>query len=144
MEKLTKILNFGNGIPYLKDVLLLLMRLTLAYGFWSPAIMKWQSLEGTASWFDSMGYPLPFIAAVLAALTEISGIILLSIGFGSRLIAVPMIFVMLVAILTVHKGNGFDAGDNGFEIPLYYILMLMVIIGFGPGKFSLDNLMSKR
>ena len=33
-----------------------------------------------------------------------------------------LMIVMLVAIFTVHIGNGFAAGDNGFEIPFYYLL----------------------
>lgn len=46
---------------------------------------------------------------------------------------------MIIAIVTVHFGNGFDAGDNGFEIPLYYILMLLTLFSFGAGKYSLDQ-----
>ena len=51
---------------------------------------------------------------------------------------------MLVAIVTVHMGNGFEAGNNGFEIPLYYILMLFILVVNGAGKISIDNLLSKR
>jgi putative oxidoreductase len=51
---------------------------------------------------------------------------------------------MLIAIFTVHIGNGFDAGDNGFEIPLYYILMLLTLITFGAGKFSIDHFISRK
>ena len=47
---------------------------------------------------------------------------------------------MLVAIVTVHLGNGFEAGSNGFEIPLYYLLMLFALLINGAGKISLDNL----
>lgn len=46
---------------------------------------------------------------------------------------------MIVAIATVHIGNGFEAGENGFEIPLYYILMLLTLFTFGAGKYSLDQ-----
>ena len=53
----------------------------------------------------------------------ILGIVLLTLGFGTRVIALPMMFVMIVAIFTTHISNGFAAGDNGFEIPFYYFLM---------------------
>jgi len=46
---------------------------------------------------------------------------------------------MVVAILTVHLSNGFSAGANGFEIPLYYMIFLMIFISHGAGKFSLDR-----
>ena len=51
---------------------------------------------------------------------------------------------MLVAIFTVHIGNGFDAGDNGFEIPFYYFLMLLSLFVFNGGKYSVDYLISKK
>ena len=50
---------------------------------------------------------------------------------------------MIVAIFTVHIGNGFSAGDNGFEIPLYYIVFLMIFTSFGPGRFSIDQMIFK-
>jgi len=40
----------------------------------------------------------------------------------------------------VHLPHGFSAGDNGFEIPLYYMLFLLVFVSYGAGKFSLDRL----
>ena len=39
--------------------------------------------------------------------------------------------------------NGFEAGANGFEIPLYYLLMLVSLIITGPGKLSVDALIDK-
>ncbi len=59
-------------------------------------------------------------------------------------IALPMMFVMVVAIFTTHISNGFAAGDNGFEIPLYYFLMLFALVVYGSGKFSLDYLLSRK
>jgi putative oxidoreductase len=144
MKILNRVLSFGEGVPVIKDLSLLFFRLILAYGFWSPAIMKWQGLAGTAGWFESMGYPVPMVSAILAAITEILGVFLLTLGLGSRLIAVPLIFVMLIAIFTVHISNGFAAGENGFEIPFYYILMLLGLVAFGSGRFSIDYLLRKK
>jgi len=47
---------------------------------------------------------------------------------------------MLVAIKTVHLANGFEAGSNGYEIPLYYIIMLITLVVYGPGKISIDRI----
>ena len=69
---------------------------------------------------------------------------LLTMGFGTRIIAVPMMFVLVVATFTVHISNGFAAGDNGFEIPLYYFLMLLILVAFGPGKLSIDHWLGRR
>lgn len=132
-----------NFLESLNDVPLLLIRLTLAYGFYTPAINKWQDINAIAEWFESMNYPLPKINAYLAAGTEMAGVILLTIGFASRIITIPLMIVMLVAIFTVHLQNGWEASNNGFEIPFYYLIMLTVIFIYGPGKISIQGIINR-
>ena len=127
----------------LSDLPLLFMRLVLAYGFWGTGMMKWKNIDGVAEWFGSMGIPFPTLNAYLAATTEIVGVIFLILGLTIRIISLPLMFVMLVAIFTVHLHNGFEAGNNGFEIPLYYLIMLFTLFIYGGGKISLDNLLRK-
>ena len=128
----------------LKSLPLFFFRLILAYGFYGPATMKWANINGIAEWYGSMGIPLPTLNAYLSGTVEIAALILLPLGLATRFISIPLIITMIVAIITVHIGNGFAAGDNGFEIPLYYILMLVALLINGAGKFSVDHLISKR
>jgi len=144
MKAIKKLRSFGSGFNKLESLPLLLLRLVLAYGFFNPAKMKLSNLSGIAEWFEGMGYPLPAISAFLAAITEGLGVILLLLGLGTRLISLPLMFVMFVAIFTVHVGNGFEAGNNGFEIPLYYLLMLFTLFILGSGKFSLDYILGNK
>lgn len=130
-------------LEFLKDLPLLLIRLTLAYGFYTPAMNKWNDIDSVAGWFASMSYPLPKLNAYMAAGTETLGFVLLAIGFASRIISIPLIIIMLVAIFTVHIGNGWEASNNGFEIPFYYLVMLIVILIYGPGKFSIEGIIKK-
>ena len=124
----------------IKDLPLLFLRIVLAYGFWGPAKMKWNDINAIGEWFASMEMPLPLLNAYLAAGTEMAGVFLLLLGLGTRLITIPLMITMLVAIFMVHGANGFDAGSNGFEIPLYYLLMLFTLSVYGSGKLSIDNL----
>ncbi|HHD77390.1 MAG TPA: DoxX family protein [Campylobacteraceae bacterium] len=130
-------------LDHLRSPALLLARLAVAYGFYEPAMMKWADISATANWFDSIGIPLPTLNAYMAATTEITGVVLLTLGLFTRLISLPMIVVMIVAILTVHLPHGFSAGENGFEIPLYYMLFLLIFVSHGAGRFSLDYLLFK-
>ena len=146
-----------------KSASLLFVRLIIAYNFYEPAMMKISDISSTAMWFESMGIPLPTLNAYMAAGTEIMGVILLTLGLMTRVISVPLIIIMFVAIATVHGENGYamiQAGSevvdawvngvetpgtlvllqNGFEIPLYYIGFLLVLVAEGAGKFSLDRL----
>lgn len=127
----------------LHDVPLLLFRLILAYGFLEPATKKWSDIGAIAQWFGSMGIPFPTMNAYLAASTEIAAVILLPLGLGTRIISIPLMITMLVAIFSVHITHGFSAGSNGFEIPLYYLLMIFALFVNGAGKISIDHLIHK-
>jgi putative oxidoreductase len=124
-----------------QSVSLLLARLVVAYGFYEPAMQKWSDISSVATWFGSIGIPFPTLNAYLAASTELLGVVLLTLGLFTRLISLPLMVIMVVAITTVHLTHGFSAGDNGFEIPLYYMLFLAIFASIGAGKFSLDHLL---
>lgn len=135
--------KFTSKIENLKDLPLLFLRLILAWGFYEPAINKVHNFSAIAEWFGSMNYPIPLFSAYLAGITESLGVILLLAGFGTRIISIPLMIVMIVAIFTVHIENGFSAGDNGFEIPLYYFIMLFTLMIYGSGKISIDHLIRR-
>ncbi|MDD2794054.1 MAG: DoxX family protein [Sediminibacterium sp.] len=137
-DRLIRFLSQYNSLP------LLLIRLVLAYGFLNPALMKLKDVNGIAEWFESIGIPMPLLNAWLATGTETLGVILLTLGLGSRLISIPLMITMVVAIVTVHGANGFEAGENGYEIPLYYIIFLITILFYGSGKLSLDYLIRQK
>ena len=135
--------NIINYLKKLKDLPPLLFRIVLAYGFYGPAMMKLKNFNGIVEWFSGMGMPLPKLNAFLATGTETAGFVLIFLGLATRLISIPLMVVMIVAIITIHLGNGFEAGNNGFEIPIYYLLMLFSLLITGPGKISLDALITK-
>ena len=124
-----------------QSISLFLARLAVAYGFYEPAMIKWSDIKSVAEWFGSIGIPLPTLNAYMAASTEILGVVLLTLGLFTRLISIPLMIIMIVAITTVHLSNGFSAGNNGYEIPLYYMLFLALFASLGAGKLSLDHLL---
>lgn len=137
-------LSIKDKLGNLKDLPPLLFRLILSYGFYGPATKKLGNVDQIAQWFDSMNFPFPTLNAYLATAAETGGFVLLFLGLATRIITIPLMIVMLVAIFTVHIGNGFSAGNNGFEIPLYYLLMLISLFITGPGKFSIDSIIENK
>lgn len=133
----------NNQLNKLQEVPLFFIRIILTYGFYTPAMMKLKDINAIAEWFESIHIPFPMLNAYLATGTEVLGVILLTLGLFSRYISIPLLITMIVAIATVHWKNGFEAGENGFEIPLYYIIMLFTLITYGSGKISLDHLLFK-
>lgn len=140
----TLYLRFTEKMRQLEDAPLLALRLVLAYGFYHPAVAKWSDINSIISWFRDMGIPMPALNAYLAASTEAAGVVLLVLGLGIRFITIPLIITMIVAIKTVHGANGFEAGNNGYEIPLYYILMLFTLFVYGAGRVSVDYFLDRK
>ncbi len=130
-------------VSYPKHIVLLLARLTVAYGFAMPALMKVHDIDATGKWFASEGIPLAHTAAVLVSTIETAGIILLTLGLFTRFISLLLACVMLGAIFFVHLPHGFSIANNGYEIALYYLIFLMTFATFGPGKYSIDALIFK-
>lgn len=135
--------HYSRYLSQFTSIPLLLSRFVLAYGFYQPAIKKLSNPYGIGQWFESINYPLPYISAYIVGISEGLAVILLLLGLGTRIIAVPLIVIMLVAIFSVHWSGGFSAANNGFEIPLYYLLMIFSLMIYGSGKLSLDYLITK-
>ena len=130
-------------LSYPKNLILVILRLVLAYGFASPVLLKINYLQETIIWFESLSIPLPTLATYLVSGIESIGIVLLVLGLFTRYISVLLSCVMLGAIFFVHLPNGFSAANSGFEIPLYYLIFLMIFASFGGGKYSLDRVFFK-
>ena len=123
---------------------LLLARWALAFGFLGPLTLKIENLPETGIWFEKLGIPLPHFFAYVVTGVEAIGVILLVLGLMTRYISLAMGTVMLVAIFAVHWKHGFSAADQGFEIPLYYLLFFLILMAFGAGKYSLDYLLFEK
>ncbi len=136
-------ISIADGLNYLRDLPPLFFRLILAYGFWGPFLMKFHHTDAFITFCRTLHYPFPVVCGYLALITEAAGIFSLVVGFATRLMSIPLILLLSVAILTVHLPNGFSAANNGFEIPLYYALMLFSLLATGPGRVSVDYLIAR-
>src|SRR5688572_23284053 len=87
-----------NAQNRLADNGLLLIRAVLAMVFiyhGGQKLFGWfggYGIVGTAGWMASVGIPFPMLSTVLAASVEFFGGIILLLGTGARLAAIPMAF----------------------------------------------------
>jgi putative oxidoreductase len=99
-------------------------------------------IDGTASWFASIGMRRGRVNAWLAAGSEMGVGALLVAGLLTPLAAGGLIGIMTVAIVTVHARNGFFVFNRGqgMEYCLCVIAASLVVATLGPGRFSVDYL----
>lgn len=100
-------------------------------------------LEGTGQWMASIGLDPGYLMALAAGSAEFFGGIALLIGLLTRPAALVLAVTMLVAIITVHLGNGLFMSNNGYEFGLALVAISIALLINGGGKLSLDQKLSQ-
>lgn len=119
-------------------------RITLGVLFVSTGWGKVHSFDKVTAFFTDLGIPAPGLNAHVVSFVELFGGALLVIGLGSRLAALPLMASMAVAILTAQREQIHGLPDLfGLVEWTYFALLLWVAIA-GPGKLSVDHLLSRR
>ena len=121
----------------------LLVRLFVGYFFMETGWGKLHNLDGFAQRFAGWGIPYPHFNAALSAYTEFIGGLLTVCGIGTRLVSIPMIINMLVAILKVNLKSVTSLNDFAeLDEPLYALAYLWLLLS-GPGWVSIDYMVSR-
>jgi putative oxidoreductase len=145
---LTKIHErLGRGLDYLRSPLLLLTRIWVSWQFLKSGWLKVTQWDSTIELFSSE-YHVPVLSPTLAAITGSFGELffsaLLVLGLFSRVGALGLFAVNLMAVVSYWH----VLGQEGFEAALaQHVLwgfMLLVLTVFGPGTISLDHLLQRR
>ncbi len=130
-------LNFG------LLVLRVIIGLTLM-GHGSQKLFGWfggPGLKGFSGGTQRMGFRPPLLWALIAALGEFGGGLLLALGLLTPLGALGIMGSMFVAIVKVHLPKGFWNGKGGIEFPLLLWTVAFSVGLAGPGSLSLDGLL---
>jgi putative oxidoreductase len=97
-------------------------------------------LAGTGGFFEQLGFRPGRFFAALASTSEVSGGLLVALGFLGPVGPALMLSVMIVAAVSVHWQHGLFAASNGIEVPLLYGAGGAALAFTGPGQYSLDAL----
>jgi len=129
----------------LERLAVLILRLFLGFAFMMHGSQKvlgafgGPGIAGVAGMLTKLGLEPAQILAWVLSVTEFVGGICLVLGFLTRFWAAGLVIDMGVAIAKVHMTNGFFASKNGFELPLAFGVMALVILLTGPGSLSVDR-----
>ena len=96
---------------------------------------------GVGGFFASLGVPAPQLAAVVVSVLETVGGLALILGVLTRLFGLLLAGDMLVALLLVHRPNGFFAGNGGVELVLLLGVAALALALTGAGALALDNVL---
>ncbi len=111
------------------------------FGVWGGG-----GLRGTAPFLEQLGFSPGFAWAVLVAIVEFGGGLLLVAGALTTAVAFVLLVEMVVATWKVHLANGFflnwaltPGRGHGYEFNLVLMAALLCLALGGPGAFSVDG-----
>ena len=130
---------------------LLLLRGIWGGGFIQAGWGKLQNYEQTAAFFEKIGIPFSHLLTPFVGVVELVCGALLAVGLASRLVSLPLIATMVVALMTAHQAALFALYEDFFgnmgafltEAPITFLMALLAIFCFGPGCLSLDGLIKR-
>jgi len=132
----------------LQSPVLLLIRLDWGYQFAESGWAHFNNMPDFIKMFEGLNIPAPSLNAHFIAGLEFIGGILLALGLGSRVISLLLAGDMFVAFITAERDNLksiFSDPDKFFNAtPHTFLFICLIILAFGPGKFSLDTLIAAR
>ena len=134
---------YETALSHLQSPLLLALRLYWGWQFFQTGYGKLMHISKVIGFFTSLGIPFPAFNAYFVSSLECVGGVLLFLGLGSRVIALPLTIDMLVAYIAADREALFsifsDPGKFYAADPYTFLFASLLILVFGPGKFSLDS-----
>jgi putative oxidoreductase len=123
------------------------VRLYWGWQFIQTGWGHWTHLEKVTSYFGDLGIPFPGLAAPFISTLELVGGLLLVAGLASRPIALLLTCNMIVAFITGDREallSIFSDPDKFYAAaPYTFLIASLLVLIFGPGKFSLDTLLAR-
>lgn len=98
---------------------------------------------GAAKFLASVGFENALFWAYVVGLVEFVCGLCLALGLLTRVVAVPIIGFLLIAIATYHWQFGFAWENRGFEYPLFWAIVTLHFLVNGGGRWSLDALIGR-
>ena len=135
-----------NNKPLFPEISYLMLRfftgvMMCYYHGWSKLMAdssRWERLGNALTYWiglDSLKVTFGF----LAAFSESIGSLLIAIGLFTR----PATFLLGITMTVASSKKISEAGIDGAELPLLFLILCLVIILKGPGKLSLDRFLFK-
>lgn len=144
---ITRVL-LGGAFPTAIDVGLLVLRLAVAAVFiahgWGDVFDA--GVSTNIQNYRDAGIPLAAVSAPFTAYIQLFGGILFALGALTRLISAGFVIVMAGALFFVHLGESLVMGQDGSGSGFAFIMCAasITLLLTGPGRFSLDHLLSRR
>jgi putative oxidoreductase len=137
----------ARALNLLQPLLALGVRIWVGLQFWKSGLLKLQSWDSTLYLFrEEYHVPVlpPELAAVVGTCGELFFPVLLFLGLFGRLGALGMSAVNLMAVVSYAHVLLSPGYEGALAQHVLWGFMLIVLIVYGPGRFSLDQLLFNR
>ena len=129
-----------------RDIAMLIARIILGVVLFAHG---WQKLmingiADTYGQFEKLGIPLAIVSASFTSFVEFVGGVLIIMGALTTTVVALDLVVMVGAAGFVHVTHGIFAKDGGWELVGVIVAVELALAAFGPGRYSVDDLVVRR
>lgn len=110
----------------IRDGLSLVARGAVVAALAGPATAKVLDYAGQVAFFESIGLPAPELLVVVSGVVELVALVGIGLGVAGRLLAIPLVVNMLVAVVAAEPNPG----------NLTVLAGALVVLALGTGPFS--------
>tara|TARA_B100001564_G_scaffold448_3_gene439 strand:- start:2616 stop:3035 length:420 start_codon:yes stop_codon:yes gene_type:complete len=126
--------------PYFGDLANLLFRVVVGLSLMTHGYSKLMRLVEGKVWGRTHLFFNEEVSFALITFAEFFAPLLIILGLGTRLFAIPVIYAFIIIVFDAHWDDPFTKMEKGLLFLISYIFIFMI----GPGKISLDNLITKK
>jgi putative oxidoreductase len=136
MKKIFSVTHENKNI----DIALLITRVAIALLMLTHGLPKISRFaKDPVQFMDFLGIGTT-ASLVLAVFAEVVCSVFVLLGLGTRLAVIPLSITMMIAAFHVHLSDPFSKQ----EMSLHFLLTYVILFILGSGKYSIDNMLSKK
>ena len=122
----------------------LIGRILVAAIFLWSGIGKIGGFAGTAGYMASMGLPMAEVLLVVTIIVEIGAALMIIVGYKARIGALALLLWMIPVTLIFHAFWAVPADQVQMQMINFFKNLglmgaMLLLIGFGPGAYSVDR-----
>lgn len=137
--------NIGLWLQENKDICIEALRVYLGVALFLKGLQFLLNQELANEYLNMVNLPFfSYLSVHIVVMVHLAGGFLLAIGLITRIAALIQVPLLFGAMFFVHFQQGLFSREQSLELVMLTLFLLLVFIGYGGGRFSVDYILEKR
>lgn len=137
--------NIGLWLQENKDICIEALRVYLGVALFLKGLQFLLNQELASEYLNMVNLPFfSYLSVHIVVMVHLAGGFLLTIGLITRIAALIQVPLLFGAMFFVHFQQGLFSREQSLELVMLTLFLLLVFVGYGGGRFSVDHILEKR